>query len=193
MGNFIRYYDGILSAEFCNEVIRRFEADDSSEPGRVHRSDGRAALDLQVKQTTELVISARQGWEDVEQELQGKYIECVNRYAEEFPQIGEIGGQLSSEAFRIKKYAIGGFFNWHLDCTGDGFYRVLAIQFYFNRVDEGGETEFRFQDCKVQAVPGRVVIFPTLWTYHHRGATVISNPKYICTNFVRLVPALPAD
>ena len=73
-----------------------------------------------------------------------------------------------------------------MDCVGDALQRVLAIQYYFNDVAQGGETEFQYQSVKVKPVQGRVVIFPTLWTYLHRGARVLNGPKYICTNFMRI-------
>ena len=186
MEHFIRIYDDMLSAAFCADVIARFDADDNRFPGRVHTSGGRSVVNLKKKRTEELVISDISGWRDVESHLQERYLECINRYAEEFPQIGEIGGQLASEAFRIKKYEAGGLFDWHIDCTGDGFYRVLAIQFYFNDVADSGATEFRFQKQAVACKRGRVAMFPTLWTYQHRGAPVDQTPKYICTNFVRI-------
>ena len=50
--------------------------------------------------------------------LKREYIEHSNRYAEEFSDIAKIPGELSSEPFPIKKYDIGGFFNWHIDCGG---------------------------------------------------------------------------
>ncbi|MEM7250142.1 MAG: 2OG-Fe(II) oxygenase [Pseudomonadota bacterium] len=185
MENFIRVYDDVLEPSFCNDVIQRFEASDGKFRGQVHGERGRE-LNEKKKRTLELVISDQPEWSDVEHTLKQKYVECVNQYAQEFPHVGGLPGQLISEAFRIKKYAVGDFFDWHMDCVGNGFFRILAIQFYFNDVASGGATEFQFQQAKVASAQGRVVLFPTLWTYLHRGASVQSNPKYVCTNYVRL-------
>lgn len=189
MEHFIRIYDDVLSEEFCADVIRRFEASPHRFEGVCIGPDNEMQVNRDHKVTTELTISSDPAWEDIDEILKRNYVEYINRYAEEFPDISTIGGRLSSEEFRIKKYDVGGYFNWHIDCTGPEFHRVLAIQFYFNDVREGGETEFQFQTVKVKPVRGRVVLFPTLWTYRHRGASVISNPKYVCTNYVQCDPS----
>lgn len=188
METFIRIYDDVFPPEFCADVIRRFEASPRRFRGVCVDADNRPRFDPTHKVTTELAITSDPDWQDIDEILKLKYVEYVNRYAELFPDIAAIGGTLSSEEFRLKKYDVGGFFNWHIDCTGPEFHRLLAIQFYFNDVDEGGETEFEFQSFKVEAVQGRLVIFPTLWTYRHRGAPVISNAKYVCTNYVQCDP-----
>jgi len=185
MENFIRVYDAMLSDELCAEAIKRFELSQQTFPGLISKNDGQKIIDRSKKQTMELVISDDPAWVDIEQGLQAGYVECVNRYAAEFPHIGRVVGTLFSEPFRFKKYEPGGFFDWHVDSGGENNSRVVAVQFYFNDVDKGGETEFMFQKMRVPAVRGRMIVFPTLWTYLHRGAPVHSNPKYICTNYVR--------
>lgn len=186
MEHFIRTYDDVLTADFCADAISRFEADSNRFDGLVNSADGSPEMRRDHKQTIELIISNDPAWQDIEEVLKQKYIENTNRYAEEFSDISSIPGELSSEEFRIKKYEVGGFFNWHIDCDGKDYGRLLAIQFYFNNVEEGGETEFQFQSMSVEPVRGRLVIFPTLWTYRHRGAKVVSNAKYVCTNYVRI-------
>lgn len=188
MEHFIRIYDDVLSAEFCADVIRRFEASPHRFEGVCIGADNQPKVDPAHKMTTELAISNDPGWQDIDEVLKRNYVEYINRYSEEFPDISAIGGKLSSEEFRLKKYDVGGFFNWHIDCAGAEFHRLLAIQFYFNDVHEGGETEFEFQALKVKPVQGRLAIFPTLWTYRHRGARVVSNVKYVCTNYVQCSP-----
>lgn len=188
MEHFIRIYDNVLSADFCADVIRRFEASPHLFEGVCIGADNRPEVNRSHKVTTELAISQDSTWQDIDDVLKGKYVEYLNRYAEEFPDISAIAGRLSSEEFRLKKYEVGGFFDWHIDGTGPEFHRVLAIQFYFNDVHEGGDTEFKFQALSVKPVRGRLLIFPTAWTYRHRGARVVSNAKYVCTNYVQCNP-----
>lgn len=186
MEHFIRTYDDVLTADLCADAISRFEASPNRFDGLVNSADGSPETRSDHKQTTELFISNDPAWRDIEDVLKREYIEYTNRYAQEFSEIRNIPGELSSEPFRIKKYDIGGFFSWHIDCGGTDFNRLLAVQFYFNDVEEGGETEFEYQSVSVKSVRGRLAIFPTLWTYRHRGAEVVSNPKYVCTNYVRI-------
>ena len=182
----IRYYDDVLSSEFCNNVIQRFEAADGKFRGISNTKNSVEHYDKSHKDTWELVIPNEPSWRSIEEELTKSYIEYVQRYIYEFNPLLAIGKETYREEFRIKKYEIGGLFNWHIDCIAHNYYRILAIQFYFNDVTEGGETQFEYQKTSVQPRRGRVIIFPTTWTYRHRGAPVISNSKYVCTNYLRV-------
>jgi quercetin dioxygenase-like cupin family protein len=61
--------------------------------------------------------------------------------------------------------------------------------FYLNDVDEGGETEFYYQQQKVKPVKGRMVIAPAGFTHTHRGNKPESNDKYILTSWVLFKPS----
>ena len=54
---------------------------------------------------------------------------------------------------------------------------------YLNDVNDGGETEFHFQQMKVKAVKGKTVIWPTDFTHLHRGITSPTQEKYIATGW----------
>jgi hypothetical protein len=58
---------------------------------------------------------------------------------------------------------------------------------YLNDVDEGGETEFESDENNLFTVKpkcGRIVVFPPMWTFPHRGKKPISNPKYILSTYL---------
>jgi hypothetical protein len=58
-----------------------------------------------------------------------------------------------------------------------------------NDVEEGGETEFYYQDKKIKPKAGRMVIAPSGFTHTHRGNVPTSNDKYILTSWVLFNPA----
>ena len=60
--------------------------------------------------------------------------------------------------------------------------------FYLNDVQEGGETEFFYQDLKIKPKKGTMVIAPAGFTHTHRGNKPISNDKYILTSWVLFNP-----
>lgn len=116
---------------------------------------------------------------------------------ENFPELGEVAfDQLVGIIYRygnlqVQKYikGSGGYPHWHSenypqDPTGEALHRVLAFQFYLNDVAEGGETEFFYQERKVEAKAGRMVVFPAGFTHTHRGNVPQSNDKYIITSWV---------
>jgi hypothetical protein len=55
---------------------------------------------------------------------------------------------------------------------------------YLNDVEQGGETEFYFQNLKSKPKQGTLVIAPATFTHTHRGNMPISNDKYIFTSWV---------
>jgi hypothetical protein len=116
---------------------------------------------------------------------------------ENFSELGEPNiDPLIAKMYRygelnLQKYlkGSGGYPHWHSEIyPKDGrceqLHRVLAFLFYLNDVSEGGETEFFYQEKKVQPKAGRMVIFPAGFTHTHRGNMPKSNDKYIITSWV---------
>jgi hypothetical protein len=91
----------------------------------------------------------------------------------------------------LQKYlkASGGYHHWHSEvypqnASCETLHRVLLFQFYLNDVAEGGETEFLYQDRKVQARQGRLVIAPAGFTHTHKGHVATSGDKVIATSWI---------
>lgn len=95
-------------------------------------------------------------------------------------------GEINAQKYEVKK---GGYPYWHSEIypqvnTTDALHRNLLFMFYLNDVDEGGETEFYYQNAKIKPKVGRMVIAPAGFTHTHRGNVPISNDKYILTSWV---------
>ena len=132
------------------------------------------------------------------------YDTAIKKYLHELRQPGFAGipagstsapglvnaSNFDDEHYFITKYNQGdGFYGWHCDRglvvknghhTGD---RYLSGILYLNDVEVGGETEFLSDHFKVKAKKGRLLLFPSGWTYIHRGIKPSSGNKYICNNF----------
>ena len=77
-----------------------------------------------------------------------------------------------------------GFFDWHCERgSHQSHQRALVFMTYLNDVNDGGETEFLFQQMKVKAVKGKTVIWPTDFTHLHRGIPSPTEHKYIATGW----------
>jgi len=93
------------------------------------------------------------------------------------------------EAWRVKKYDKGkGLYNWHVDASNKDYaQRVLAVIFYLNDVEKGGETSIKL-DGKIHNIKpekGKLLIFPANVCYLHKGNVPESDNKYIMTTFLR--------
>ena len=184
MENFIRIYDRALSPEFCRDVIARFDKDERKFPGTMNAYHGNVVE--KGKTTLELAIATTPGWTDVDGALRQSLMEHFPKYREDVKFLaGSEHKSIDVENLRVKKYPPGGSFEWHIDNSSPQTReRVLAAQWYFNTVAEGGRTEFEVQGEAIDAVEGRLVFFPVTWLHRHRGAPTISGPKYIATTFL---------
>jgi hypothetical protein len=91
----------------------------------------------------------------------------------------------------LQKYlqGSGGYHHWHSEiypqnASCETLHRVLLWQFYLNDVEDGGETEFLYQQRKVEARKGRLVIAPAGFTHTHKGHVARSGDKYIATSWI---------
>lgn len=183
-----------LPKPFCNEVIDFFEKNK-----HMHK-DGLTigGINKNVKDTSDIFINmgAKKNYPEnmmniiklIQDEIRynlTEYYKCINNvYKNEDEKI--IKNPLSTEGFLIQKYEKGiGNYKYHNDgyITETGKDRRITFLFYLNDVDIGGETEF-MNTYKIQPRQGTILLFPSTWTYHHRGNIPISGPKYIITGWL---------
>lgn len=96
-----------------------------------------------------------------------------------------------SGTINIQKYDKnkGGYPHWHSEQFpqqghNEALHRVVLYMFYLNDVEEGGETEFYYQDKKIKPKKGTMVIAPAGFTHSHRGNIPKSGNKYIATSWI---------
>ncbi|TMP71044.1 proline hydroxylase, partial [Pseudoalteromonas ruthenica] len=92
---------------------------------------------------------------------------------------------------QAQKYEVnkGGYPYWHSEVYpqlghNEALHRVLLFMFYLNDVQDGGETEFVYQNKRIAPKKGTMVIAPGYFTHTHRGNKPVSNDKYILTSWV---------
>lgn len=85
----------------------------------------------------------------------------------------------------------GGYHHWHSehyphpkDPGQRSLHRVLLWLIYLNDVEEGGETEFFYQQAKVKPTQGSLILAPCGFTHTHRGCVPVSNDKYVLASWV---------
>lgn len=180
-GSFIFEIAGALPADVCREMVRRFE--DSTDLHYQGRIGQQAAEDQSIKKTTDLAISAQEGWKDVDHILHQSIGLAVRTFRERFPFFN---GPFKDIGYNMQRYEAGEYYHWHIDGGSHDFAdRQLVALWYLNDVPgPGGETEFLYQDLKVRPEEGKLVLFPPFWTHEHRAVTVNEGVKYIATTWV---------
>ncbi len=178
---FIFEKPGALSPELCERAIERFEAhSDEQYEGRIGQL---AEKDRSIKKSTDLVVSGKPRWKDIDQALFRSIGQAILEFRESYPYFK---GPFKDMGYAIQRTLPGEHYHWHIDGGSHEFsQRQLVAVWYLNDVEgPGGETEFLFQDIKVKPEQGKLLLFPPFWTHEHRGVTLQKGVKYIATTWV---------
>ena len=184
MEKWIKTYPKMFSKEECAGLIEWFEILDESKQLvqtklEGHREFDEVNLNDFREQTLKMQLDVYKRFDDILE----KYKQDVKVHEKALPE------KSAWEELRIKRYRAGiGNFLDHVD-TGDSISarRFLVFFLYLNDVAEGGETEFPDLDLTISPECGKLLVFPSIWTYLHRGNVPISNDKYILGSYKHYV------
>jgi len=179
--SFIFERPGALPPSFCEEVIRRFEAQpEYHHEGRIGQL---ADKDSSIKKTVDLVVSNKDDWKDLDQIFFRCVAAALKEFRESFPYFK---GPFKDMGYQVQRYREGEYYHWHIDGGSHQFsQRQLVVLWYLNDVPgPGGETEFLYQDVAIKPEQGKMVLFPPFWTHEHRAKKLEKGEKYIATTWV---------
>lgn len=178
---FIYEVDKALPQDVCKEMIRRFE--EKKEQQYLGRIGQMQQEDQSIKRSTDLVVSGKPGWKDIDQLLFRSLAFAMREVKSKFPYFN---GPFKDMGYAIQKTQPGEFYHWHIDGGSHEFsQRQLVAVWYLNDVEgPGGTTDFLFQDVQIKPEQGKLLLFPPFWTHEHRGATLEAGIKYIATTWV---------
>lgn len=165
----------------CRDMIQRFEAHpDEQYQGRIGQT---VHEDRSIKKSTDLVVSGKPHWKDVDNNLFRSLGLALQEFREAFPYFK---GPFKDMGYAIQRTLPGEHYHWHIDGGSHEFsQRQLVAVWYLNDVPgPGGETEFLFQDVRIKPEEGKLLLFPPFWTHEHRGVTLEQGVKYIATTWV---------
>ena len=179
--SFIFEQKNALPDFLCENMIERFEAAKEDQyPGRIGQQFDE---DLSIKKSTDLVVSNKPHWKDVDNNLFRSLGLALKEFREAYPFFK---GPFKDNGYALQRTQPGEHYHWHIDGGSHDFsQRQLVALWYLNDVPgPGGETEFLFQDVKVKPEQGKLILFPPFWTHEHRGVTLEKGVKYIATTWV---------
>ena len=90
--------------------------------------------------------------------------------------------------YQIQKTSPNGGYIWHHDGQQGSYVRENGIRWatyiwYLNDVKEDGYTEF-IDGTKIQPEEGKLILFPSVWPFYHRGYPPKCETKYIVTGWM---------
>lgn len=185
-----------LTPQFCDHVIHMFEEDDRKHQGALGDSPH---VDLTVKSSIDLNITEFPEYHNENirfKKALDTSLQCYKYLMEDinerlYPFYDCADGAINS-GFQIQRTDPGGFYTWHSDDhwysvtknrRTETFVRGLTYIFYLNTVENDGYTEF-IDGTRIQPKQGYYLIFPSTWTYVHRGFPPKDETKYIATGWI---------
>ena len=136
-----------------------------------------------IKRSTDLVVSGKPHWHDVDRALFKSLGVAIREFRNQFPFFN---GPFKDMGYGLQRTSPGEYYHWHIDGGSHDFsHRQLVAIWYLNDVSgPGGETEFLAQDVKISPEQGKLLLFPPFWTHEHRGVELQAGVKYIATTWV---------
>ena len=168
-----------LDKDFCKHCIEKFNKDDNRYQGEVG-----SGVNLEMKRSIELTIRDNDNWKEEDNVFYNSFKKTLDSYKKElkhpFPDKCLLG-RIEDSGYQIQETKPGDFYTWHQDGMNS---RILTIIWYLNDINEDGYTEFS-SGLKIQPEMGKILMFPALWPWVHRGYPPKYETKYICTGWIR--------
>ena len=179
--SFIFEKHSALPKPLCEQMIDRFEA--CADEQFVGRTGQIAVQNLAIKRSTDLLISGKQNWQDIDKALFNSLASAMQEFRATFPYFA---GKFKDLGYGMQRTCSNEYYHWHIDGGSHDFSdRQLVAIWYLNDVPgPGGETEFLVQQVRIKPEQGKLLLFPPFWTHEHRGVTLKQGVKYIATTWV---------
>tara|TARA_B100000035_G_scaffold138276_1_gene117860 strand:+ start:1313 stop:1909 length:597 start_codon:yes stop_codon:yes gene_type:complete len=181
----------IKDISICDRLVDFFN---NSEYSRLRKRPGTTSggITPTQKESTDLSIFPQE-FSEPELSPIGDYIPqlfgCVDEYVAKYAWCNASTAQFGIlERINIQFYKPGeAFHGWHFERGSSDFPacgRHLVWMTYLNDVDDGGGTEFFYQEKVTTARKGKTVIWPADWTHTHKGEVSNTEHKYIITGWL---------
>lgn len=181
-----------LSPELCKNIIEIYEKTQNK-----HRATTLGGVNENILNATQCDIQniTDDDWSVIHEFLQKELINNLKTYTKSLnDQIcdGNTYQHLKEgivyDGFHINKYECKneGKYEYHIDRylnKGMDQERHITFIWYLNDVAEGGETEMR-GNMRIKPESGKLLLFPSTWTYPHCSRKTISNNKYVIVGWL---------
>lgn len=188
--DFIGVFSGVYPDGFCEHLISEFERNQKLGVG-TNRQNSEGA-DRHIKDDYQICSNGKNlnfepfdGHNTVDLFFKGLQ-NCFDVYAGEFSTLKSL--DIRCNNMKMQKTSTGGGYHvWHGEQgNGEQANRGLVYMLYLNTLSKeaNGETEFLYQQRRINPVENTMVIWPAAFTHTHRGNPVYGDShKYIVTGW----------
>jgi len=188
--DFIAIYRDVYPEGYCQHLIKEFDRLVESGAG-TNRQRGEGALkhrknDMQLGLNFGVHNAADFNGVPATRMFFDGLQRCYDAYTEQFSVLKD--SKITGTHMKMQRTDPGGGYHlWHAE-QGNGEFaeRVLVYMLYLNTLaqEEAGETEFLYQQRRLQPTENTMVLWPATFTHAHRGNTVFGErSKYIVTGW----------
>jgi hypothetical protein len=183
--NYIKTYYNSIPNILCDEIINLFEKSNTKYEGITL-----GGLNKDINDTTDLNIPTNDDvWLNINKYLNDEISRRLQDYINDVKNVLICRNFHIFDKYLIQKYTknVGKYIE-HTDDSYSEKYnsnRYITFIWYLNDVNKGGETLF-WGDYKITPKKGKLVLFPSLWCFPHKGNIPLSNDKYIITGWLYL-------
>lgn len=188
--DFIGVFSDVFPEGFCPHVIKEFERHKEMGVGSDRQKN--EGVDRHIKNDYQIFSNGNNiDFNPFEKEpLRDLFFKglqhCFEKYSNEFSVIKDV--RVVCNNMKIQKTCTGGGYHvWHHEQGNNGqANRGLVYMLYLNTLplEANGETEFLYQQRRINPVENTMVFWPASFTHAHRGNPVYgNNAKYIVTGW----------
>jgi hypothetical protein len=187
--NFIGVFDGFFEKSYCNDLIKYFNMRQaySENISDTKRRDRSLSFNHQndIDRTTRYNIDPLESPALLEVFQTIFWKDCYEKYLNEYSYSKQMS-HLAISSMKIQKTIPGGGYHpFHFESLDSlTSKRVMFVILYLNDVNYGGETEFLYQQKRVEPKTGRLLLSPAAYTHPHRGNPPLEGEKYILTTWI---------
>jgi hypothetical protein len=190
MRNFISVFENVGTEEFCNKTLEHW-----NRVTTIKRTEHDNVSSL-LRDNQIYFLQTEQ-----DKDLSSFNTKLLNEFSNLLlPAFEKYKKENSTALDGLKKYALNadiklqktipgeGYHTWHCesDCLATSK-RIMLVFMYLNNCEEGGETEFLYQNKRIEARQGRLVIAPADWTHIHRGNPPLKGEKFMMNGWIEFV------
>ena len=188
--DFIGVFSDVFPEGFCEHLITEFNRNKNLGAGS-DRQKGEGA-DKHIKNDYQICANGKNiNFEPFnDNDTRNMFFKglqhCFDAYAEEFSALKNTN--INCNNMKMQETSTGGGYHvWHGEQgNGDQANRGLVYMLYLNTLptEANGETEFLYQQRRLNPVENTMVLWPAAFTHAHRGNPVYGdNTKYIVTGW----------